>query len=176
MSNVYVNLISTVNLSNIHRTQQETPYCKNLHKYVLHEGGCLDKKDVTQEELNLMDHNIQVMNEELHKLAAKWYQTLQDQNRKDVAIQMQDFQIGIGPELDHEFFDALECFHPSALGQSLLATGLWNQMLCTEDRAGRCGQEFNKHMVATCPTADSVFYVGPDVIPDVMISELNIGD
>ena len=43
MSNVYVNLISTLNLSNIHRAQQETPYCKNLHEYVLHEGGCIDK-------------------------------------------------------------------------------------------------------------------------------------
>ena len=40
-------------------------------------------------------------------------------------------------------------------------------MLCTDDRAGRCGQEFAMHMVATCPTAESVFYVGPDVIPDV---------
>jgi hypothetical protein len=31
------------------------------------------------------------MNGELHKLAAKWYTKLEDQDRKDVAIQMQPF-------------------------------------------------------------------------------------
>lgn len=76
MSNIYVNLIDTMELSNIHRVQQSTEYCKNLHEYVLHEGGCIDKKDVTQEELDMMDHNLHVFNGELHKLAAKWYQTL----------------------------------------------------------------------------------------------------
>jgi len=87
---------------------------------------------------------------------------------------MQPFQIGIGPQVTIDFFDALECFHPSALGQSLLATGLWNSMLCTDDRAGRCGEEFSMHMVAKCPTAESVFYVGPDVVPDVEKALFNI--
>lgn len=87
---------------------------------------------------------------------------------------MQPFQIGIGPKTNIDFFDSLECFHPSALGQSLLATGLWNSMLCTEDRESRCNDEFNMHYVARCPTADSVFYVGPDVIPDAEKSELNL--
>lgn len=173
MSNVYVNLVATLDLSYIHKAQQSTPYCKELHKY-LHEGSCIDKPGVTDAELELLDHNIHMMNGMLHKLASKWYQTLQDQNRKDIAIQMQPFQIDIGPKVNIDFFDSLECFHPSALGQSLLATGLWNSMLCTNDREGRCDDDFNMHMVARCPTAESVFYVGPDVIPDVEKSELNI--
>ena len=115
----------------------------------------------------MMDHNIQVMNNELHKLAAKWYTKLQDLGRSDVAIQMQPFQYGIGPLLTIDFVDALECFHPSALGHSIIATSLWNSMLCTDDRENRCGEQFSLHMVAKCPTAESVFYVGPDVVPVV---------
>merc|ERR1711935_967785 len=115
----------------------------------------------------MLGHNINVFNHELHAMASKWHDKLQASGRKDVAVQMHDFQVGIGPQVTLDFFDALECFHPSALGHSLLNTGLWNSMLCTDDRAGRCGQEFSMHMVATCPTAESVFYVGPDVIPDI---------
>ena len=47
----------------------------------------------------------------------------------------------------------------------LLATGLWNSMLCVDGRENRCGEKFSKQLMATCPTADSVFYTGPDVIP-----------
>lgn len=90
-SNIYINLISTLDLSYIHRVQQTTPYCKNLHKYIINEGKCLDRKNTTEVQLDQLDHNIQVMNGELHKLAAKWYTKLEDQNRKDVAIQMQPF-------------------------------------------------------------------------------------
>jgi len=65
MSNVYVNLIATLDLSYIHKAQQSTPYCKELHKY-LREGACIDKPDVTDAELELLDHNIHVMNGMLH--------------------------------------------------------------------------------------------------------------
>merc|ERR1712086_173702 len=41
--NIYVNLISTLNLSDVHRLQQTTLYCKELHAKVLDECGCLDR-------------------------------------------------------------------------------------------------------------------------------------
>jgi len=67
--------------------------------------------------------------------------------------------------LDFDFLNKLDCFHPGEIGHEVMATGLWNSMLCTDDRENRCGQHFNKDMVAKCPTKDSVFYTGPDVVP-----------
>ena len=39
-------------------------------------------------------------------------------------------------------------------------------MLCTDGRKERCGEAFTPNMPVTCPTIDSKFYTGPDVIPD----------
>jgi len=60
MSNVYINLISTLNLSDIARIQKTTPYCKFLHEKVLKECGCIDRGNQTQ--LEMMDHNVHTMN------------------------------------------------------------------------------------------------------------------
>jgi hypothetical protein len=72
---------------------------------------------------------------------------------------------GIGPTLDLSFLNGLDCFHPSTVGHELLAIGLWDSMLCIDDRENRCGIHFDSDMPITCPTVDSVFYTGPDVIP-----------
>ena len=45
----------------------------------------------------------------------------------------------------------------------MLALGLWNSMLCVDGRETGCGQVFSEDMPLTCPTAESVFYTGPDV-------------
>ena len=74
MSNVYINLISTLNLSDIARIQKTTPYCKFIHAKVLKECGCIDRGNQT--ELEMMDKNIATMNNELHHLASKWYTDL----------------------------------------------------------------------------------------------------
>ena len=91
MGNVYVNFIATFDLSYVHKAEQTKAYCKNLHEYILHEGGCIDAKDVTDKELDMLDHNIHVFNQELHKMAQKWHEKLQADGRKDVAVQMQPF-------------------------------------------------------------------------------------
>ncbi len=38
--------------------------------------------------------------------------------------------------------------------------------LCTGDRKNRCGRPFANDLVPVCPTVDSTFYTGPDVIPN----------
>jgi hypothetical protein len=39
-------------------------------------------------------------------------------------------------------------------------------MLCVDGRDKKCGHSFQPHgMQAVCPTKDSVFYTGPDVVP-----------
>lgn len=42
-------------------------------------------------------------------------------------------------------------------------------MLCTNNRAQRCGEVFTPTMPATCPDSNSVFYVGPDVVPNPLL-------
>merc|ERR1711871_214263 len=168
MSKVYVNLVSTLNLGEIHRIQQSAPWCRILHKHILNECGCIDKGDPQQ--LAQLNANVHTMNAELHKLAAKWnarlHETTAAAQRWDMAVTVQGFMEGVGSQLDISFLNRLDCFHPSLRGHQDLAIGLWNNMLCTgKDRDTHCGRPFSVNMQAVCPTVDSVFYVGPDVVP-----------
>jgi len=161
--NVYVNLISMLDLSNIHRIQKSKAYCSIEHKFLLKECGCIDRG--TPSELQMLDENIHFMNNRLHKFAADWRVKLKQQNRTDIAIISQPAFEGIGKTLDSTFLSRLDCFHPAAKAHQSLGIGLWNSMLCTEDRKNRCGIVFKPDMAPTCPTEKSVFYTGPDVIP-----------
>lgn len=161
--NVYVNLISMLDLSHIHRIQQSKAYCSIEHKYILKECGCIDNG--TPAQLQMLDDNIHFMNKRFHKFAADWRVKLQQQKRTDIAIVTQSGFEGIGKTLDSTFLSKLDCFHPSAKAHQSLGIGLWNSMLCTEDRKTRCGIVFKPDMKPTCPTEKSVFYTGPDVIP-----------
>jgi len=162
LKNVYVNLVSTLDLSNVARLQRGSAWCKTEHE-ILHECGCIDKGNATQ--LQWLDKNVHAFNDKLHQIAASWYQKLQAQGRTDMAVQLQAYQEGIGPTLDLSFLNLLDCFHPSAEAHEDLAIGLWDSMLCINNRVGRCGMHFSKQLPVTCPNVNSVFYVGPDVIP-----------
>lgn len=112
--NIYVNLISTLNLSDVHRLQQTTLYCKELHAKVLDECGCLDRANPDQ--LQMIDHNVHLANAELHKLAQKHQTSLSESNRIDMAVVVQPFLENTGPEIGIEFLNDLDCFHPSTTG------------------------------------------------------------
>merc|ERR1712217_175398 len=101
----------------------------------------------------------------LHQFAADWREKLHFEGRNDIAIVAQTGIEGIGKSLDWTFLSRLDCFHPSAQAHQSLAIALWNSMLCTHNREGRCGMVFANDMHPVCPTEDSVFYTGPDVIP-----------
>ena len=163
MRKVYVNLVSTLDLSNVHRIQRSKIGCTIEHKYILQECGCIDRGNET--ELAQLDANVHAMNDALHDLAAKWYNRIAASNRTDVAVVVQTFQEEIGSTLDASFLNPLDCFHPSTEGHELLAVGLWNSMLCTGDRYNRCGEHFDKSLAPVCPNRTSVFYTGPDVKP-----------
>ena len=165
MKKVYINLISTLDLSRIAAVQRHYTLCKLEHKYLLNECGCIDKGNETQ--LKQLDENIHLVNSKLHELAAKWYTKLKAEGRTDVAIVVQPFQENLRVPIDLNFLNHLDCFHPSSLGHQSLAVGLWNSMLCTDDRAGRCGDKFDEHWIARCPDETSFFYTGPDVVPTV---------
>jgi len=177
LGNVLINLVSTLDLSNIARIQRKNTLCAIEHSF-LHECGCIDKGNAKQ--LAQLDVNVHAMNGHLHAMAAFWQQRFQAQGRTDIALVVQGFQEGIGAQLDRSFLSTLDCFHPSTVGHQSLAVGLWNSMLCTSDRASRCGQRFSINMPATCPTKDSVFYTGPDVPPSPQLAmgvnqSLNLG-
>lgn len=162
MTNVYVNFVSTLDLSNVARLQRSKIGCKIEHQ-ILQECGCIDKGNKTQ--LKQLDENVHMMNNRSHQIVAKWYNKLRNMSRNDMAVVQQSFQEGIGATLDIGFLNKLDCFHPSTKGHQSLAVGLWDSMLCTKDRYGRCGLHFTSDLPPTCPTKDSVFYTGPDVIP-----------
>jgi hypothetical protein len=161
--NVYINLISTLDLSNIHRIQRTDAACSLIHD-VVHECGCIDVGNSTQ--LKQLDANIHTINGILHTLAQNWTAQLKADKRTDVAVVVQSFQEGIGASLTRSFLSKLDCFHPSTEGHESLAIGLWNSMLCVDNRVNRCGIHFSPTMPVTCPTKDSVFYTGPDVTPN----------
>lgn len=163
LTNVYVNLVSTLDLSNVARIQRSNPFCDIEHK-IIDECGCIDRGNATQ--LQWLDKNVHTMNAKLHEIAQNWYLKLKAQGRSDMAVTVQAFQEGIGSTLDITFLSRLDCFHPSALAHQELAIGLWDSMLCTGDRANRCNIPFSSNLTVTCPTVDSVFYTGPDVVPN----------
>ncbi len=77
MKRVYVNLVSTLDLSNVHRIQQTKLWCKFEHKVILRECGCIDRGDPA--ELAQLDANIKTMNDALHTLSQQWHARLQQQ-------------------------------------------------------------------------------------------------
>lgn len=159
MKRVYVNLVSTLDLSNVARIQRKHAFCKVEHQHILRECGCIDRGNQTQ--LAQLDANIATMNAALHGLAARWTEKLGSQNRTDMAVTVQAFQEGVGKQLDDSFLNNLDCFHPSTRGHEDLAVGLWNNMLCTGDRSSKvlCGHPFSPDMTPVCPTQTSRFYV-----------------
>merc|ERR1711964_347754 len=102
MRNVYVNLVSTLDLSNIARIQRKHTLCRIEHKRILKECGCIDRGSDTQ--LQQLDASVHAFNDRLHKLAATWYAKLREMGReKDVAVVVQPFLQGIGKSLDLSF-------------------------------------------------------------------------
>ena len=164
MRNVYVNLIPTLDLSNIARIQRDHALCSIEHKFILKECGCIDRGNST--ELAHLDVAVHTFNTRLHQIAASWGSKLKAMNRDgDVAIVTQPFMEGIGKDLDLSFLNTLDCFHPSAKAHQDLAIGLWNSMLCTKDRRNECGIPWTPDLPVVCPDEHSVFYTGPDVVP-----------
>jgi len=162
-SNTYVNLVSMIDLDQIHRIQQSKVGCKFEHGVILEECGCIDRGN--EDELAMLNSNIHYMNARFHKFAADWRVKLANQGRSDLAFVSQPFTEGIGKSLDYHFLSRLDCFHPSAEAHETLAVGLWNSMLCDGDRENRCGVEFGPNMPVMCPTETSFFFTGLDVVP-----------
>jgi len=157
-SKVYVSLLSTLDLSHIHRLQRTKLGCTIEHKF-LHECGCVGKGNAS--ELRRLDANIHTMNAALRQLAIDWQARLHAQGRSDMTVVYQNFMEGVGAQLDISFLSRLDCFHPSTVGHEDLAIGLWNNLLCSEDRAHMCGRPFSPNLTPVCPTVDTVLYSGP---------------
>eukprot|EP00039_Didymoeca_costata_P015141 m.253654 g.253654 ORF g.253654 m.253654 type:complete len:320 (+) comp16161_c1_seq1:531-1490(+) len=162
MKNVYVSLQSLLDLSNVARIQRANVGCDIEHRYILVECDCVDRGNSTQ--LKQLDENVHTFNNEYHALAAKWQSKLKQEGRTDMAVVTQGFLEGQGSILDRSFLSELDCFHPAAKSHEDLAIGMWNTMLCHE-RKDLCGMKFKPGIQPVCPTEESTFYTGPDVIP-----------
>ncbi len=122
--------MSTLDLSNIARIQRDNVLCSIEHRLILKECGCIDRGNKT--ELEALDRSVHIFNNRLHQLATDWGTKLQQMGRaSDVAVVVQAFQEGVGPQLDLSFLNTLDCFHPSVKAHEDLGIGIWNSMLCT---------------------------------------------
>lgn len=162
LTKTYVNLVPMLQLSDIHRIQQGRIGCKIEHT-IIDEAGCIDNG--TPAQLAMMDANTRALNNQLHEMAVSWQAKLKQDGRTDMYIGTQPFLEGIGKTLDHTFISKLDCFHPSAMAHQELAIALWDSML-VHDR-----KNLHKYIQVPgpkliCPTKDSVFYTGPDVVPN----------
>lgn len=162
LTRTYVNLIPLLDLSQIHRIQQGRLGCKLKH-LLIDEAGCVDKRGVTAAQLALLDSNIHALNSQLHDVAKSWNQKFKDAGRTDMYIAVQGFLEHQGKTLDHTFLSGFDCFHPSKEAHQQLAIALWDSMLC-HDRKNLCGVKVPGPSLV-CPTEESVFYTGPDVVP-----------
>ena len=155
--NIYINLMSTLDLSDVARLQRSVRFCNLEHRLLLKECGCIDRGNSSQ--LKTLDENVHAMNAQLSSIASKWMDKLGTAKRDDVAVVYQPYLEGIGPNLDISFLNRLDCFHPAAKAHEQLAMGLWASMLC-KDRATACGRKFPETS-PYCATRNATFYVPP---------------
>lgn len=153
--NIYINLMSTLDLSDVARLQRSVLFCSVEHRLLLKECGCIDRGNTTQ--LKMLDANVHAMNARLSSIASNWTDRLTKAGRDDVAVVYQPYLEGIGPTLDITFLNTLDCFHPAAKAHEQLAMGLWASMLC-KDRTTACGRNFPE-TAPYCVPRNATFYV-----------------
>jgi hypothetical protein len=147
-TNIYINLESMLDLSNIARLQRSKLFC-DIEHHILSECGCIDKGNATQ--LAQLDANVHSMNAALHTLVKTWQAKWKADGRADIHMTMQGYLEHQGKQFTESFLNNLDCFHPSAEAHNDLAIGLWNSMLC-HDRTTLCNISIpaNGEMVPTC--------------------------
>ena len=80
---------------------------------ILKECGCIDRGNTTQ--LAQLDANINTHDSALvHDLGQKWYEKLQAAGRTDMAVQMQSFLEGVGPEPNKPFLKLAGLLPPAS--------------------------------------------------------------
>ena len=85
-TNTLVNVVTTMDLSNVARVQRANWFCKLEHE-LLHECGCIDKGN--DQQLKQLDDNIHAMNNASHIMVQQWQQKMAAQGRTDMAFVVQ---------------------------------------------------------------------------------------
>ena len=80
--NIYINLMSTLDLSDVARLQRSVLFCSVEHRLLLKECGCIDRGNST--ELKMLDVNVHSMNARLSSIASNWTDRLAKAGRDDV--------------------------------------------------------------------------------------------
>ena len=95
---MYINLVSTLRLSDVARVQRSNLLCSLEHHLILKECGCIDRGNATQ--LAQLDSNVATLNARLHNFTAEWQDKLAAMGRdKDVAVVEQGFLENVGPQV-----------------------------------------------------------------------------
>jgi hypothetical protein len=85
-TNTLVNVVTTMDLSNVARVQRADWFCKLEHK-ILNECGCIDKGN--DQQLKQLDENIHAMNSASHTMVQQWQAKMVAQGRTDMAFVVQ---------------------------------------------------------------------------------------
>jgi phospholipase B1 len=155
-----VNLVSLMKVSQIYDITINDPYCKQLHgkSPMFFECRCaFDTTSSGDEKRKSMDKMATQLNKLFHKIAKRF-------NRK----RDEKFAVVVDPifeEMDirkwnaTELLSSMDCFHPSALAHSHMATAIWNNLWHPPaSKLKRIDFPFgvDKRLPVYCPSADEI--------------------
>jgi phospholipase B1 len=138
---VFVNLVANLDITKLY--EFTTGLCSILHTY---ECPCPQNKN-TRELVRGVVKNYQTA---ANQIAAHYA----SKNLKDFAVVVQPFLID-SPIYDRTYLSAADCFHPSGLAHSVLATALWNSMITP---IANKKTSWDPDSAPQCATAETLLY------------------
>jgi len=146
---VFLNLVSLPRIGQLYNLWQTSSYCKLFHIGV-DECPCLGHKGETGR--TNMDKNSALYNQKLAALAQTWQEKMISEKNDDfwVVYQPQNEDVVVSTLA---LLSNLDCFHPSALANELMAKALWNNMLTPQSKKLT---NTTLEEVAKCATIDSI--------------------
>ena len=115
---MFVNVISTFDVSLTEDFQHED--CKIFH-FLINECPCILGRHQQPDAKYVVKQLYKDINEQLYKLVEKY--NVKENIQYVVQPILEDFQI-----YNQSYLSSLDCFHPSAFANHVMATALWNNM------------------------------------------------
>mmetsp|Transcript_12003 Transcript_12003/g.15948 ORF Transcript_12003/g.15948 Transcript_12003/m.15948 type:complete len:350 (-) Transcript_12003:125-1174(-) len=143
---VAVQLVGLFNISQVWDLNKHSPYCRAID-HTFDECACLyDSKETRA----AMDNATVYYNQQLRMIAENW-QAFGDSNFS--VVYQPCFEDEIVPSI--AYLSTLDCFHPSAITDELLANGLWN---CMWTPTSEKPTSTDPDVVPICPGPDDYLY------------------
>jgi len=147
----FVNLVLSYNISQAYDLSLKTAKCENISRPLFIQCDCLFDPNNGAIRKTIDDYMTQFNYRAAN--VAKYYQRKAYDN---FAVVVQPFAVNtVLSNLPSRFISRLDCFHPSKVGQEVMATALWNSMLTP---AANKKTSMNMDDVPICPAPDTLIY------------------